>query len=36
MVKDLSVSIREWKKEDAADLTTAINNKKVLDNLRDG
>lgn len=30
------VSLREWKMEDAPDLTVAINNKKVLDNLRDG
>ena len=28
--------IREWKTEDAPDLAAAINNKKVLDNLRDG
>jgi RimJ/RimL family protein N-acetyltransferase len=28
--------LREWKAEDAPDLTAAINNKKVLDNLRDG
>ena len=32
----MNVSLREWKLEDAADLVAAINNKKVLDNLRDG
>ena len=30
------VNIREWKIEDAPNLTAAINNKKVQDNLRDG
>jgi len=30
------VELREWKIEDAPDLTVAINNKNVLDNLRDG
>ena len=30
------VYLREWKIEDAPDLAAAINNKKVLDNLRDG
>ncbi len=28
--------IRSWKMEDVADLATALNNKKVQDNLRDG
>ena len=28
--------IRSWKKEDADDLALALNNKKILDNLRDG
>lgn len=28
--------IREWRIEDAADLAAAVNNKKILDNLRDG
>jgi RimJ/RimL family protein N-acetyltransferase len=32
----MSVNLREWKLEDAFDLAAAINNKKVLDNLRDG
>ena len=32
----MQISIREWKIEDAPDLVEAINNKKVLDNLRDG
>jgi len=38
MTKKLSgnVTIRKWKPEDARDLAEAINNKKVLDNLRDG
>jgi len=36
MVKELGVNLREWKKEDAADLATAINSKKIQDNLRDG
>jgi RimJ/RimL family protein N-acetyltransferase len=30
------VHLREWKANDAPDLTAAINNRKVLDNLRDG
>ena len=30
------INIREWEIEDAPDLAAAINNKKVLDNLRDG
>ncbi|MDE7380286.1 MAG: GNAT family N-acetyltransferase, partial [Clostridia bacterium] len=30
------VSIREWKESDAAELAQALNNKKVMDNLRDG
>jgi len=32
----MRVTLRKWKPEDAPDLTAAINNKKVLDNLRDG
>jgi RimJ/RimL family protein N-acetyltransferase len=36
MVEKLGVYLREWKTEDAPDLVAAINNKKVLDNLRDG
>jgi len=32
----MKICLREWKLGDAADLTAAINNKKVLDNLRDG
>lgn len=28
--------LREWRPEDAADLAGALNNKKILDNLRDG
>jgi RimJ/RimL family protein N-acetyltransferase len=32
----MNISLREWKLSDAADLVAAINNKKVLDNLRDG
>lgn len=28
--------IREWKIEDAADLAELLNNKKILNNLRDG
>jgi len=32
----VKIMLREWKTEDAPDLTAAINNKKVLDNLRDG
>ena len=36
MLKELRVNLRKWKIEDAPDLTTAINNTKVLDNLRDG
>ena len=30
------IMLREWKTGDASDLTAAINNKNVLDNLRDG
>ena len=30
------VVIREWKREDASALSTLLNNKKILDNLRDG
>jgi len=36
MEETLRVGLREWKPEDAPELTAAINNKKVLDNLRDG
>jgi len=32
----MNIDLREWKIEDAPDLAAAINNKKVLDNLRDG
>ncbi|MCL2863885.1 MAG: GNAT family N-acetyltransferase, partial [Methanimicrococcus sp.] len=32
----MNVTLRNWKIEDAADLTAALNNKKILDNLRDG
>ena len=32
----MTISLRELKMEDAQDLVAAINNKKVLDNLRDG
>jgi len=32
----MQVSIREWNRADAADLAEALNNKKILDNLRDG
>ena len=32
----MRVNLREWTTEDATDLAAAINNKKVLDNLRDG
>ena len=32
----MQVSIRGWTMEDAPALAAAINNKKVLDNLRDG
>ena len=32
----MNIDLREWKIEDAPDLVAAINNKKVLDNLRDG
>ena len=35
-VKGLGVHLRAWGTEDAPALTAAINNKKVLDNLRDG
>ena len=31
-----NIILREWKPEDAPDLAVAINNKNVLDNLRDG
>ena len=32
----MDISIRKWKIEDAEQLKNAINNKKILDNLRDG
>jgi len=33
---DKQVSLRTWRIEDVSDLTAAINNKNILDNLRDG
>ena len=36
MLDKLAFSLREWKLSDAKNLVSAINNKKVLDNLRDG
>jgi RimJ/RimL family protein N-acetyltransferase len=36
MVKELGIKLRGWNMEDAPDLASAINNKHVLDNLRDG
>lgn len=32
----MECKIRHWRIEDAKDLATALNNKKILDNLRDG
>ena len=32
----MNIAIRSWKAEDAKDLAEALNNKKTLDNLRDG
>lgn len=32
----MDISIRKWEIEDAEELKNAINNKKILDNLRDG
>lgn len=32
----MKVQIRKWELADAADLATALSNKKILDNLRDG
>lgn len=32
----MNCTIREWRKEDAARLAQMLNNKKILDNLRDG
>lgn len=32
----MDCNIRKWRMEDAADLAAAVNNKKILDNLRDG
>jgi len=34
--EDLAVGLRNWRFEDAQDLAAAINNNKILDNLRDG
>ena len=36
MVNESGVKLRSWKLDDAPVLAAAINNKKVLDNLRDG
>ena len=36
MIKEVNVNLHNWKMEYAPDLKAAINNKKVLDNLRDG
>jgi RimJ/RimL family protein N-acetyltransferase len=36
MVKELGVTLREWKIDDAPALAEALNNKNVQDNLRDG
>ena len=36
MSKELGITLNSWKMEYAPDLAAAINNKKVLDNLRDG
>ncbi len=32
----MTIAIRKWKTEDAYDLAQALNNKKILNNLRDG
>ena len=32
----MDISIRKWRREDSADLVKVLNNKKILDNLRDG
>ena len=32
----MDISIRKWRREDSADLAKVLNNKKILDNLRDG
>ena len=32
----MKITIRPWKLEDASNLSLALNNKKILDNLRDG
>ncbi len=32
----MNISIRKWKIEDANDLKNVLNNKKIMDNLRDG
>jgi len=36
MIKQSGVGLHKWEIEYASDLTAAVNNKKVLDNLRDG
>jgi len=36
ILKGLGLTLRPWEIDDAPDLATAINNKKVMDNLRDG
>lgn len=36
MTKGLNVHIRKWNIDDAGDLAEMLNNKKILDNLRDG
>lgn len=32
----MDIKIRQWRAEDAGELAAALNNKKILDNLRDG
>lgn len=36
MVFNMHITIRNWKKTDAASLAAALSNKKILNNLRDG
>ncbi|MDR0306687.1 MAG: GNAT family N-acetyltransferase [Chitinispirillales bacterium] len=36
MIKEIGVNLRSWKIEDAPELAAAINNKNILDNVRDG
>ena len=36
MSNEWNIDLREWRIEDAPELVAAINNKNVLDNLRDG